>query len=204
MARRPLTTEELDQARRVLTGLGLTPGELARRFRPACFVDVVSRGATFADLFALLRDWVAEERAPWAVIRTKIRFVGVTSRRRTSPNTFRWQQHAPWTRELPGGSVINVSLAGDVWSYFGDHQTKLTRSYRPERWLADAAGPERDDARRRALVEAVSLVAYGRSAEGRTALARAISGEPALREAWLRSLVRALNQGASGPARGSR
>jgi hypothetical protein len=131
----------------------------------------------------------------WRVIRRKMRFVGVTSRTKTSPNTYRWQQHAAWTRQLRSRAVVNVSLSAWVWSYFGDCQVKLTRSYRPERWLADADGPDRDERTRQALAEAAALVAYGRSRPGRQALARAIGREPALAQPWLRTRIANLNNG---------
>jgi len=192
---RPLTPGEQAQARRILAGAGVTPHGLARRERPVTFVDVVHRGSTFTELFDLLRSWIGDEREPWPVTRRKLRFVGVTSRRKTSPNTYRWQQHAAWTRQLPAGAVSNVSLHPAVWSYFGDHQTKLTRSFRPEHWLAEAPGPGRDERTRQALAEAAALVTYGRSRLGRHALARAIGREPTLAEPWLRSLVTYLNTG---------
>jgi hypothetical protein len=182
-------------AYRVLTELGVTPHALARRTRPMTFVDVVDGGSTFTELFHLLHDWITVAREPWDVIRGKLRFVGITVRRTTSPNTWRWQQHAEWTRRLPAGAVVNVLLDRFAWSYLGDYQTKLTRSFRPDRWLATADGPDRTDRTRQALAEAVALVTYGRSVEGRCALARAIDGEPTLAEAWLRSLVRQLNGG---------
>jgi hypothetical protein len=62
-----------------------------------------------------------------------------------------------------------------------------------DRWLARADGPDRDERTRRALAEAVAIVAYGRTADGRRALARAMSGEPAMAEPWLRTLVARLN-----------
>ncbi|MEV0718159.1 hypothetical protein [Asanoa sp. NPDC050611] len=195
--RRPLTPAELSEARRILASLSLTPHALSRRARPVAFVDVVHEGATFTELFELLRRWIDEDREPWPVIRRKLRFIGVTTERRTSPKTYRWQQHAPWTRQLPARSVRNVSLHPFVWSYFGDHQTKLTRSYHPDRWLADDPGPSRDDATRQALAEAAALVAYGRSPAGRRALARSMGREPALSQSWLRTMVTTLNNGAA-------
>jgi hypothetical protein len=187
--RRPLTSAELAQGRHFLATVGLTPHALARRDRPAVLVDVVDGGATFTELFTLIRDWVDEEREPWPVIRRKLRFVGVTSRRKTSPNTYRWQQHASWTRRLPAAAVVNVSLQSGVWSYFGDHQVKLTRSLRPDRWTAEADGPGRDEHTRQALAEAAALVSYGRSQAGRHAVARAVGRDPALAQPWLRTLV---------------
>lgn len=186
---RPLTSAEVAQARGFLAAVGLTPQALARRDRPAVLVDVVHGGATFTDLFTLMRDWIDQEREPWPVIRRKLRFVGVTIRRKTSPNTYRWQQHAAWTRTLPAQAVANVSLQPSVWSYFGDHQVKLTRSLRPDRWIAEAEGPGRDERTRQALAEAAALVAYGRSRAGRNAVARAVGSDPALGQPWLRTLV---------------
>lgn len=150
---------------------------------------MVHGGATFSDLFTLVRDWIDQEREPWPVIRRKLRFVGVTIRRKTSPNTYRWQQHAAWTRTLPAQAVANVSLQPSVWSYFGDHQVKLTRSLRPDRWIAEVEGPGRDARTRQALAEAAALVAYGRSRAGRNAVARAVGSDPALGQPWLRTLV---------------
>ncbi|MGN9779424.1 hypothetical protein ACTMS0_27260 [Micromonospora sp. H33] len=190
-----LSAKQRTAARRVLADLDLAPHALARRSRPATFVDVVHEGSTFTELFNLLDDWIVESREPWDVIRRKLRFLGVTRRQQTSPNTWRWQQHAEWTRRLPGASVLNVSLHPFVWSYFGDHQPKLTRSFRPDQWLTPDNGPDRDDKARQALAEAVALVRYGRSTLGRRALASAINHEPALAQPWLRSLVRQLNAG---------
>jgi hypothetical protein len=191
---RPLSDAERRQARRILAADGLDPRALARRARPAAFADVVDGGSTFTELFTLLRDWIAEDGAQWDVIRRKLRFIGVTVRRATSPNTFRWQQHAAWTRLLPARAVRNVSLDWPAWTYLADRQVKLTRSFTPDRWLADAAGPGHGEPTRQALAEAVALVAYGRSPAGRTGLAQAVAGEPGLAEPWLRSLVTDLSR----------
>lgn len=191
--RRPLTPGELSQARRMLAAVDVTPRSLARRGRPVVFADVVHRGSTFTELYDLLRGWIDDERQPWPVIRRKLRFIGVTSRTKTSPNTYRWQQHAAWTRALPAHAVVNVSLDPAVWSYFGDSQIKLTRSFSPEDWLAAADGPGRDERTRTALAEAAALVAHGRDRACRRALARAMRREPALGQPWLRALVTALN-----------
>lgn len=193
--RRPLSPAELVQGRRFLAAVGLTPQALARRDRPAVLVDVVDFGSTFTELFTLIRDWIDRERQPWPVIRRKLRFVGVTIRRETSPNTYRWNQHAIWTRQLPAASVLNVSLPFQVWSYFGNQQVKLTRSLRPDQWTAEGDGPGRDERTQQALAEAAALVAHGRSRPGRQAVARAVGRDPALAQPWLRSLVTNLAKG---------
>lgn len=192
--RRPLTSAEITRARHLLATAGLAPQSLARRPRPAVFTDVVHQGGTFTELFALLQDWIKEEHAQWDVIRLKLRFIGVTIRHKTSPNTARWQQQESWTRLLPARAVQNVSLDRPVWTYLADTQVKLTRSYFPDRWLAEVDGPDYRDATRQALAEAVALVARGRTAATRRNIARAIGGEPTLAEPWLRSLVTTLSQ----------
>jgi hypothetical protein len=204
---RPLTPGERAQARRIMATVNLTPHALARRRRPVTFVDVVAFGSTFAELFQLLHEWVGDDRESWPVIRRKLRFVGVTMRRKTSPNTYRWLQHAAWTAALPARAIVNVPMDAPVWAHLADEQTKLTRSFGPERWFADAGRereeraqrapqsranadrPDHDERTRQALAEALALVAYGRSDQGRRALARAMDGEPALAKAWLRTLV---------------
>ncbi|GHH55983.1 hypothetical protein GCM10017774_73260 [Lentzea cavernae] len=180
--------QEVLRAREVLADLGITPASLARRSRPVTFVDVVSSGSTYKSLFTLLDDWIAEERETWPVIRLKLRFVGVTVEEDTSPNTWRWQQHADWTRRLPAASVVNVSLDAAIWSYFGDRQQKVTKSFGTRGWIEGARETERDERTRKALAEAVRLVELGRTKQVRRMIARAIDGEPALSEPWLRTL----------------
>jgi hypothetical protein len=175
--------------RQILTGFGLTPRSLTRRRRPVTFVDIVSSGFTFSMLYSLLRDWIEQEREPWAVARRKLRFVGVTMRRPTSPNTFRWKQDEHWTRDLPARSVLNVSLDAGLWLYLAGSQAKLTRTFRPDAWFAEADGPARGGDVPGALAEAVALVEYGRRPGTRKALAAAMAAEPAIAEPWLRTLI---------------
>ncbi|MCW3839757.1 hypothetical protein ONA70_06565 [Micromonospora yasonensis] len=181
-----------------MSQLGIDPQRLAHRRRPVTFIDLVYGGRTYANLFLLLWRWIAEENAPWAVVRTKLRFVGIIVRTRTSPNTWRWHQAAPWAAHLPRSALIGISLDGGVWSYLGDQQAKTTRSFPVARWLdQDANRPDRDPKALAALAEAVAVVAHGRSAEGRAGLVAAITAEPTMREAWLRSLVIELRRPAS-------
>jgi hypothetical protein len=188
-----ITHPQREQFRWILHDLGLSPHALARGDRPATFVDVVHGGSTFTELYELLRAWIEQEREPWRVIRRKLRFVGVTSRKKTSPNSFRWQQHAEWTRQLPARSVRNVSLDRFVWSYLGDNQIKLNRSFRPRDWLADIDGPDHGERVRLALAEALAIVEHGRSQQARRALVRAIMDGSARAEPWLRALIVQLN-----------
>jgi hypothetical protein len=192
-----LTPAEMTQFRTNMTQLGITPDMLAGRGRPVTFVDLVYRGQTYENLFRLLRRWVDDEAASWPVVRTKLRFVGITERRKTSPNTWRWYQAAPWAAQLPRSALIGVSLDPWVWSHLGNAQAKATRSFPVASWLdEDISVPARDPKVVAALAEAVAIVAYGRSTNGRRALTDAITPEPAMREPWLRTLVTELRRAA--------
>lgn len=185
-----LSPREIRQARAILAACHAEPRSLVVAARPVTFVDLVYRGHTFANLHHLLRDWADACHTPWAALRRRVRFVGITTRAQTSPKTWRWQQHASWTAELPARAVANVSLDERVWCYLGNDQPKLTRSFRPELWLREEAdGPRHDAPTRAALVEALALVERGRSRAGRHALARALAREPAYSRPWLRALA---------------
>jgi hypothetical protein len=175
-----------------LAAVGLEPRALARRERPIALVDVVHGGSTYDVLHGALADWIEESREPWPVIRRKLRYVGVTIREKTSPDTWRWQQHTEggWARTLPAGHVVNVSLACGTWGYFGNAQTKVQPSFPPYRWFdEDAAEPWRHDGLPSALAESLALVEAGRSRAVREELIRTIGGEPGFADRAVRALV---------------
>jgi hypothetical protein len=173
-----------------LAAAGITPHTLARGTRPTVFVDLVYEGDTFTELYVQLRDWIDEDREAWHVIRRKLRFLGVTLRQPIRPDAWRWQEDVAWTRELPAAAVRNVSLARDVWFYFGNDQPKLTPSFPRQRWTDETVRtPDHGKATRRALAEAFALVDAGRSTVVRDGLVRTISAEPAIAGPWLRALV---------------
>jgi hypothetical protein len=183
-----LTLGEKAQLRTNLTAAGLAPADLMRG-RPTVFVDLVHEGSTFENLYELLREWIDDDRAQWDVIRRQLRFIGITVRHKTSPNTWRWQQDADWTSELPASAIRNVSLDGRVWSYFGDYQAKTAASFRRTRWSDPEVGvPRRDKSTRYALAEAALLVERGRSAEIRRRLAAGLAEETTAGERWSRTL----------------
>jgi diadenosine tetraphosphatase ApaH/serine/threonine PP2A family protein phosphatase len=193
---RPRDAAPRRRFREHLAAAGLEPYALARRRRPLAVVDVVSEGSTFDAVHGELARWIAESREPWAVIRRKLRYVGVTVRGRSSPNCWRWQQSpesAPWVRTLPAGHVVNVSLPWDVWTWLGDNQPKLHRSFPPKSWFEqDAAAPRRHRDLANALAEARAMVAAGRTRTVRDGLVRTMAAEPGFADREVRALVSTL------------
>ncbi len=182
------------RGRELLAEQGLTPRALARGSGPVALVDLVHEGHTFTNLYRLLRAWTDAEREPWAVIRRRLRFVGLVARRPTSPKAWRWHQHVSWPAEMPARNVRNVSIDGLLWGYLGNFQPKLTITVPLGDLPAEEDGaPRHDERTRAALAEAVALVATGRGAATRSLLARTMAAEPAYAERWLRTLVRSLS-----------
>ncbi|WP_020388830.1 hypothetical protein [Kribbella catacumbae] len=189
-----LTVAETAQLRTNLSAAGLAPADLMRG-RPTVFVDLVHEGSTFENLYELLREWIDDDRAQWDVIRRQLRFVGITIRRKTSPNAWRWQQHADWTGALPASAIRNVSLDHWVWGYFGNNQPKTAASFRRTRWSdPEVAVPGRDKKTRYALAEAALLVEGGKSTALRRQLAAVLADQPTARERWLRELQQELRR----------
>ncbi|WP_146088280.1 hypothetical protein [Actinacidiphila yanglinensis] len=185
-----------DRLRTHLAEAGLEPYALARRKRPLALVDVVSAGSTFDAIHGELSAWIAESREPWAVIRRKLRYVGVTIRGRSSPHQWRWQQSPEsvrWVRTLPAGHVVNVSMHWRTWSWFGNEQPKLHRSFPPSRWFEpDAARARHHETLPQALAEARAVVAAGRTRETRRDLVRAMAAEPGFADREVRALAAAI------------
>lgn len=189
------STSTLDEGTRRLVepyfeALGLDPRRLERRPRPVAFVDVVGSGRTFERLLKLLYEWGEHEGVDRRAVARKIRVVGLTWREPTSPKTWRWQQHVRWPRELRPNSIKNVSIPGDLFAYLASDQPKASDSFHPGRWGdTSVTQPLRDEEARSALALALHLFDHGRDGETRSRFARELARQPAVTEAWFRSLL---------------
>jgi hypothetical protein len=173
-----------------LEEVGLEPHALARRKRCVALVDVVDTGWTLGVLVGLIKDFTDAVGAEWRAVARKIRIVGLTLRTRTSPNTWRWQQHAEWVDRLRPYEIKNVSLPGRLATYFAADAPKTNYSFTPESWGdEEATKPVHDKEARQALALAVRLFDMGREKKTRRRFARALGREPAITESWFRSLI---------------
>lgn len=181
----------IDAIRAYLDMLNLSPAALAVRPRPVAFIDLVASGYTFSSLIMILYKWTREMQFDWNAVRRKIRLVGITERTKTSPKTWRWQQHSEWVNLLEGGSIKNVSIPADLWRYLGNYQFKVTKSYTPSRWGSpDAAKPDYSEEQLKALRLAYELFEYGQTKERREELASIMVEESAMKQGWFRALVK--------------
>jgi hypothetical protein len=154
--------------RAYLEQLGLHPEGIANRSRPIAFIDLVATGDTFGRLVKLLRNWTEKQSYDWNAVKRRIRILGITEKTKTSPKTWRWQQHSSWVALLGRGAVTNVSVPPDLWNYLGNWQDKVSLSYTPPRWGAsEAASPSYSDEQLKALRLAFELFELGRTKERR-------------------------------------
>lgn len=204
------TDGDMRQWRVNTAAVGLSPAAIARARLPISLCDLVYQARTFTFFYDMLRAWAQDEHEAWPVIRRKIRFVGIVQAQKTSPKAWRWHQARSWTHDLPRAAVVNISMPYWLWSYLGDHQPKLSRSFTRERWSDHefAADRPRSEPARRALTEAQIFTRFARSDEGRELFVRTLIGEWGFREPWLRALVSELRrtdsrQSRPQPKRGS-
>jgi hypothetical protein len=182
--------EAINAMRDYLHELKLDPEAIATKDRPVTFIDLVSTGETFGNLVTLLFNWSNESGYDWKAVRRRIRIIGITRRTKTSPKTWRWQQHADWIKLLPGGAVKNVSVPRDLWSYLGDYQPKVSVSYTPKRWGNIAfAIPSYSEDQLKALRLAYDLFELGRTTEKRQEFMTYLTKEPTMKCHWFRSFI---------------
>ncbi|MBN1427499.1 MAG: hypothetical protein JXB07_03885 [Anaerolineae bacterium] len=178
--------------RELFAAYGLSPEQIIHHPRPIAFIDLVATGKTFGHLAAFLTLWAREQQMNVRALKQKLRFVGITWRSKTSPKTWRWQQHVPWAGGFPPGHIKNVSIPGLLWSYWGNEQPKVTSSNPPWRWGTDAMRqPVHTSEHLAALNLAVYLYDRGNSMPERLAMAECLTTTktPGMRERWYRSLI---------------
>jgi hypothetical protein len=173
-----------------LAELGLGPEQLVRRARPAAFVDVVDTGGTFGALIRILHGLANRDGVAWKEAARKLRVVGITWRTEPSPKTWRWHQQTDWVDLLERRSIKNVSAPPNFATYLAASAPKMTLSYRPRDWGDPSVMlPLRDREARDAVALALHLFDLGRSRDARRTFARELARQPAMRDAWFRSLV---------------
>lgn len=188
--RKPETPAALALFRAHLRALGLAPAQIASAPRPIALVDLIWQGRTFAALSEQLAEWAREEEVDVRAVRRRMRFVGITTRTKNSPKTWRWFQQHEWTRDYPRSALRGVSVPYWMWTYLGDSQHKTMLSNRPDRWgTEDMRIPSRDTGTLVALRNAYRIHELGRTPDERARFAAELTARVEMREPWLRSLV---------------
>jgi len=170
--------------------VGIAPAAIVARAHATAFIDVVASGGTMGVIMALLLRWAGDEGVDVRTLRERLRFVGLTRRTKTSPNTWRWHQHAAWAQELAPSAFKNVSMPPDVWSHLADLQPKVSRRHPPDDWPSDHEPRVTHDSEQiEALGLARTLHEAGLTREERESWSTLLAGEPCMRWSWCRTLV---------------
>ena len=150
----------------------------------------MSLGGTLGNITTLLREWVRELGEDDRALMEKLRFVGITLRKRTSPTTWRWQQQLDWARNVRVRYIKDVSIPWRLWNYLGNIQAKVAQTNPPGRWGdAALADPPRGEKQLQALRLALYFYESGSERNARSDFARRLSSEPAMKHGWFRALI---------------
>ncbi len=180
----------IEAIRAYLDDAGLSPSAVGSRARPVAFVDLVASGGTFGRMAELLLDWAREIGYDGRAVVRRLRFVAITRAVEPSPKADRWIDRSTWVHRFRPSAISGVAVPYHLWTYMGDYQPKVARTYPPDRWGDEAATtPPRADEHLRALRFATRLYATATEREERLALASELAAQPAMRADRFRSLV---------------
>ena len=167
---------------------GVSPGDILSRKTKTYFTDIVARGGTFGEIAQFLHDWAAETSVPWRDLRKKLGFLGVTLKKKTSPNTWRWYQQSEWVQDLQVKHTRSVSIGDKLIYYLADYQPKTSWSHWPRWWGSEKSQkPPREEHILMALRTAYSI--YLRGTEEKQLFSELLSRESAMMDAWFRQVV---------------
>ena len=181
-----------------LTEEGVTPAAIASGRRSLCLVDFVAHGGTMRSFVHLLHRQAERDGTDWNAVQRKLRIIGLRTRTKNSPNTWRWQQHQDWLDLIPDTDIKNVSAPAALTFFIANEQPKTTESFHPGRWPdprdghgTTSAAPLDDD-RLAALALAAALYDIATTRDERHRLAARIAQEPQMRDPTVRALVQKL------------
>ena len=173
--------------------VGIAPSDLIARRSKICFVDLVASGGTFKALYDFIMFWSKETNLDTNAIKSKVQFLGITYRTKTSPNTWRWQQKASWVKEQQVKNIKNISISGELWHYLGNWQIKVSNTNPPDTWNAESILlPPREEDKLIALRRAYNLYQQGKN--GSLEFSGLLANETAMAQTWFRTLVTELRK----------
>jgi len=157
---------------------------------PTSFVDVVCEGGTYEQIFKLLNDWSNDLESDSVAMNKKIRFIGITLRKKTSPNTWRWQQQAEWTKYLKSSNIKNVSMEYGFWDLVANYQPKITKAFTPKKWETEKSeSPSYSEETIKALNEAHCLYNVGKTKDEKQLFVKELLNKQSMKLDWLRNLA---------------
>lgn len=166
----------------------MSPKEILSSPYPTCLVDLVASGGTMEELFMFLNWWRQANNIEWRAFKKKLRMLGITWRKKTSPNTWRWHQHSEVLHRNGFRKVKNVSADWRLWDFLGNRQEKVTPPNSSRMWgLEEKCLPPRREENLKALTFAHEL--FQRGKEDREEFSKLLAKQPAMNSRWFRRMV---------------
>lgn len=168
--------------------LELSPKQIIRSKHGVCYIDLVYEGFTFERLIQFLDRWCDEENLDKRAMWKKICFLGITSRTKNSPNTWRWYQHADWLKNSVDTTAKSISVPPHMWSHMGDYQPKTSKTNYPEKWNdEEMLNPPREKKRLEALRTAYDI--YQQGLTDKNVFSKELAKLQEYKEPWLRNIA---------------
>lgn len=165
--------------------LKISPDQIISTKQGICFVDLVSSGSTFDNLFEFINKWCIDDKVDRNAVWRKIKFLGITMRTENSPNTYRWYQHAIWLTHDIKIKAQSISVSRNTWLYWGNYQSKSSNTNKPETWGNEQILlPPREKERLVALRVAYTI--YHRGLQEKLIFSKEFAKLPEYKEKWLR------------------
>ncbi len=174
---------------------GVDPASIATGPRPLALVDFIASGGTMQYLVELLQRMAHQDGVDWNGVQRRLRIIGLTSRTKNSPNTWRWQQNQTWLDQVPDMVIKNVSADWGFLYNIANIQNKVTHANHPGRW-GELEGRQHapSQAQLDAIAFAVALFDLGNQREERARLAGEMATTHQMRQPNTRALVAALKR----------
>ncbi len=169
---------------------GIDPAAIAVSRAPLALVDFIAYGGTMKNLVSVLK-WQADQLGTdWNAVQRRLKIIGLTTRTKNSPNTWRWHQNQDWLDLAPDMEIANVSAGGGFTFGIANSYTKVTKSHHKGRWAdAHQQSHRPSEEQVRALDFAARLYDLGREKTERRALARKIAATDRMKLTSIRQLV---------------
>lgn len=173
---------------------GVHPEQIAKGSAPLAMVDFIAYGGTMKTLCEILHRMALEAGTDWNAVQRRLMIIGLLPEGKTSPKTWRWQQHQDWLTLIPDTIIRNVSVHAGFILDLANRQDKVTPSFTQNRWgetgFAHRHTPNEDQ--RRALSLALDLFERASTKNERHLLSQNISGHARMKHASVRKLVKIL------------
>ena len=174
---------------------GVHPESISQADASLALVDFVASGGTMETLCNVLHRMAEEAGTDWNSVQRRLMMVGLLPEKKTSPNTWRWQQHQDWLDLIPDAITRNITVPPDFVFDLANYQNKSTPSFTLRRWSGEQEKRSQpSEAQLLGLARATELYERGNTNTERALLATELAKHPNMKSSAIRTLVTLLRR----------